>query len=1258
MTKKKKAQLTAAELDAIRSEALELIGMGLCRFTMKGVVLFIDRQAMSILELDKVYKEPAEIEGKNLGELIQFMAPRDVIPRKVREQKSISNEEYHFRTLSGQDKWVQYNAHLIVDEATGEEAVQAVFIDITDRRKTEEHLQEVLEGARCILWHAIVVEHPDGAFTWEITVSNRDAAQRILPLGREARQSYSDVWHWRVLKEERDRMDEISSAALRSGKTGYSQEYRCRRMDGQIMWMFEDARISVLGPKRWLVVGVCTDITEYKQAEEARRVSEERYRAIVQDHTDLICRFSPDATLTFVNDAYSRYFGKREDELIGVSFLELAAERDRKTIQDALADLSIEWPSVTLEFRVVLRETGDLRWHQWTIRGIFDKEGLLIELQGVGRDVTERRQQQDYERAITDGLRAVVAAADELISCPDVDTVYRRTVEIGRSRLGLERCAIFIQDGPNMVGTYGTDRQGETTDEHTHSFPMVREWMERFQALRPEESRMIVSEQPFIEIKNGVVSSFGFGWIAITPILSGSTVIGVLCNDTALTGKPIDESQQEIVSVFCSLLGAVIERKRAGDTLQEAHDELERRVQARTIELMEANASLAEKGRILMAILDNVPDMAWLKDEQGRIVAANEPFGKACGFKVTELPGKNDRDLWPRDLADKYHADDLEVMQSGRRKSIEEPIAKKDGIVGLYETIKTPIFNAQGEVIGTTGIARDITQRKRAEKILQQSKGDLEELVRKRTADLESANRILQSEIQERKRAEVEFRRLAMVVEQAAESIIITDTEANIQYVNPAFETMSGYSREEVLEKNPRILKSGKQDEVFYRRMWETLSNGQVWSDHFTNRRKDGTLYEVDATILPIRDEAGKTISYVAACRDVTREMQLEAQFRQAQKMEAVGRLAGGIAHDFNNLLTSILGFSRLVYDKLDEGHPLREDIEEVLRAGDRAATLTRQLLAFSRKQMIQAQPLNLNTIVVDMDKLLRRTLGEDIELVTLIECDDATVKADAGLIEQVLMNLAVNARDAMPKGGKLVIRTTRITLDTGYCNDHVDARPGEYAVLSVHDTGVGMTEEVREHCFEPFYTSKEKGKGTGLGLTIVYSVVKQFGGFIDILSAPKAGTEIAVYFPITDLPREARAPREEVELPRGRETILVVEDEDTVRRLTVRILESLGYKVLQAAHGGEALLICERFTDPIHLILSDVVMPQIGGPELIERLQKLRSDFKVLYMSGFTDMPFVERNAGERGTLLMVKPFTKNTIALKVRSVLDSPRK
>jgi PAS domain S-box-containing protein len=483
---------------------------------------------------------------------------------------------------------------------------------------------------------------------------------------------------------------------------------------------------------------------------------------------------------------------------------------------------------------------------------------------------------------------------------------------------------------------------------------------------------------------------------------------------------------------------------------------------------------------------------------------------------------------------------------------------------------------------------------------------------------------------------------------------VIADTDGSIQYVNPAFEQMTGYPRDEVLGKNPRLLKSGKQEPLFYARMWETLTHGGVWSGHFTNRRKDGVLYEVEATISPIRNDDGQLVNYVATSRDVTREIQLEEQFRQTQKMEAVGRLAGGIAHDFNNLLTSILGYSRLVADDFEEGHPAKKDMEEVIHAGERAAALTKQLLAFSRKQMIEPRPINVNAIVLDMDKLLRRTLGEDVELITLIDNEMGCINADAGLIEQTIMNLAVNARDAMPKGGSLTLQTATIRFDEKQCRGRINAEPGEYVMVSVRDTGMGMSSETRDHCMEPFFTTKEKGKGTGLGLSIVYSIVKQFGGFIDIESSPGMGTDIRMYLPAVDAAACETGTRDRVALPRGTETILVVEDEETVRRLAVRILESLGYQVLQARHGGEALLICERFEKPIQLVLSDVVMPHLGGQELIERLRKIRHDFKVLYMSGFTDESFVRNAKDGQEVALLLKPFTQETLAVRVRQILD----
>jgi CheY-like chemotaxis protein len=303
---------------------------------------------------------------------------------------------------------------------------------------------------------------------------------------------------------------------------------------------------------------------------------------------------------------------------------------------------------------------------------------------------------------------------------------------------------------------------------------------------------------------------------------------------------------------------------------------------------------------------------------------------------------------------------------------------------------------------------------------------------------------------------------------------------------------------------------------------------------------------------------------------------------------------------------------------------------------------------------MIEPRPINVNAIVLDMDKLLRRTLGEDVELITLIDNEMGCINADAGLIEQTIMNLAVNARDAMPKGGSLTLQTTTVRFDEKQCRGRINAEPGEYVMVSVRDTGMGMSSETRDHCMEPFFTTKEKGKGTGLGLSIVYSIVKQFGGFIDIESSPGMGTDIRMYLPAVDAAACDTGARDRVALPRGTETILVVEDEETVRRLAVRILESLGYQVLQARHGGEALLICERFEKPIQLVLSDVVMPHLGGQELIERLRKIRHDFRVLYMSGFTDESFVRNAKDGQEVALLLKPFTQETLAVRVRQILD----
>jgi Signal transduction histidine kinase regulating C4-dicarboxylate transport system len=389
--------------------------------------------------------------------------------------------------------------------------------------------------------------------------------------------------------------------------------------------------------------------------------------------------------------------------------------------------------------------------------------------------------------------------------------------------------------------------------------------------------------------------------------------------------------------------------------------------------------------------------------------------------------------------------------------------------------------------------------------------------------------------------------------------------------------------------------------------------------------------------------------------RSEAEKANLQSQLQQSQKMEAIGRLAGGVAHDFNNLLTVISIQSQLSVLGLREGDPLRENLKEIEKAADRAADLTRQLLAFSRRQILEMKVVNLNFIVNDLEKMLRRVIGEDIELKTILADDLGMVKVDPGQMEQVIVNLAVNAKDAMPQGGQLAIETTNVELDGGYTRTHMGVVPGAYVMLSISDTGVGMTREIKERIFDPFFTTKEKGKGTGLGLSTVYGIVKQSGGDIYVYSEPNQGTAFKIYFPRVFEPGEEWAKKEAGgEVSRGKETILVVEDDGMVRKLAVNILRGQGYTVLEAEAGGEALLMCEQYKEPIDLILTDVVMPHMSGPEFIERLRQVRKNFKALYMSGYTDETIVQQGILEKGIELIHKPFTIEKLARKVREVLD----
>ena len=431
-----------------------------------------------------------------------------------------------------------------------------------------------------------------------------------------------------------------------------------------------------------------------------------------------------------------------------------------------------------------------------------------------------------------------------------------------------------------------------------------------------------------------------------------------------------------------------------------------------------------------------------------------------------------------------------------------------------------------------------------------------------------------------------------------------------------------------------------------------------------SGREERGDLQEAwlgrsfDATATPLCDSQGALSGCVHVWRDVTERRRLEEQYRQAQKMEAVGRLAAGVAHDFNNLLMAITGYSELLLARLGERDPLRRYVEEVKKAGDRAASLTRQLLTFSRQQVLELRVLDLNSVVANVDKMLRRVIGEDIELVAILGADLAPVKADPGQLEQVILNLAVNSRDAMPQGGKLTIETSSVELAEASSHRHGELSPGNYVVLAVSDSGCGMDSETQAHIFEPFFTTKEQGKGTGLGLAMVYGILKQSGGSVWVYSEVGQGTTFKVYLPQVNEKVTAQVPRPpQPVLTRGWETILLVEDEEPVRSLVRSVLEASGYAVLEARHGEDALVVSEQHKGPIQLLVTDVVMPEMSGPELAEHLAPFHREMKVLYMSGYTEGSIQHHGRLGLGTAYLPKPFTPETLVRKVREVLNTLR-
>jgi len=636
-----------------------------------------------------------------------------------------------------------------------------------------------------------------------------------------------------------------------------------------------------------------------------------------------------------------------------------------------------------------------------------------------------------------------------------------------------------------------------------------------------------------------------------------------------------------------------------------------------------AEQALRESEERFHKIFEESPIGIALLGKQREIILTNRCYREFLGYSEAEI-----RELGPAGL---IHPDDWEPslalskqLRDGKIPlfHLEQRYLRKDGKIVWSDTNITALRDKEGQLILTIGWVHDITERKLAEERL---------------------------------------RNLSQAVEQSPASIAITDRKGEIEYVNPAFCKMTGYTAEELLGGNPRVLKTGQTSAEEYQFLWETITGGRTWQGEFCNRKKNGALFWESACIAPIFDDKGTINHFVAIKEDITERKRaeeeratLESQLRQAQKMESVGRLAGGVAHDFNNMLTVILGHTALALMDVEPSQPLHVNLTEIRHAAERSTDLTRQLLAFARKQTIAPRVLDLNQSLAGMLKMLQRIIGEDISLTLQASADLWPVKVDTSQIDQILANLCVNARDAMTGTGNIVIQTGIRALNDDDCAPLAEALPGEYVLFSLSDDGCGIDDEVLPHIFEPFFTTKGIGVGTGLGLATVYGIVKQNNGFINVQSELGQGTTFTIYLPRYEdeaVQGGTEGPAEAV--GGGDETILLVEDESAVLSLTSKILTNLGYCVLRAGAPSEAINLAKEHAGKIHLLLTDVVMPEMNGRDLANRLLPDYPQLKRLFMSGYTADIIARHGVLDDGVNFIQKPFTMQTLAEKVREVL-----
>ena len=1044
-------------------------------------------------------------------------------------------------------------------------------------------------------------------------------------------------------------------------------QYRFKHKNGSWLWIEGVACNMVDEPSIRAIVVSYRDISTRKRTEESLKQALAWYEAIFEGSRDAIFISDAESRFIAVNQAACELTGYSRKELLGMRIPDLHEPSDLEAYEK-YHDRIMVGVDIVDEAKV-LRRDGSKVDTEFNNRRILINEVPFIH--SVARDVTDRKRAEEALRRSHEFRDRVMESATNSIFAVDLK---------GKFTLANKRTS--------RITGYEPDEFIGMSFHRLYSPEVLPGLVEQFKRLVTDRISISQYETDLIR-KDGTTITISF---SLAPLLENGQVVGVVGTSEDITERKRGEealrlAENKYRSIFENTIEGIFQSTPEGRYLS-VNPALARIHGFESPE--EMMSSITDIGHQLYVDSNQRAEFKRLLEVRGLVKDLEIQTRRKDGTRIsTSVNARTLRDAsgavmcyegTVEDITERKRAEEALKTQAQVLQNMVEGVCVTEE--GTHITFTNPRFNAMfgyepGELIGehasilhhcsaeeSAQLHDEIAHRLQTGSLwegecLNTKKDGTHFVTSARISRMEISGKdcwiSVQEDITERKRAEEERLKLFRAVEQSPDSVVVTDTQGNIEYVNPKFTQITGYSSAEALGQNPRILKSGELSPEKYQELWKTITSGHDWRGEFHNKKKNGELYWEYATISPIKNAQGDITHFLAIKEDLSVRKSLEEQLRQSQKMDAIGRLAGGVAHDFNNLLTAILGYSEMMETKLKANDPLCSSVREIRNAGERAATLVRQLLAFSRKQMLQTKVLNLNQVVGELDKMLRRLIGEDIDLVTLLDPKVGQIRADVGQIEQVVVNLAVNSRDAMPKGGKLTIETANVELDENYAGTHVDVEPGPYVMLSVSDTGCGIDPAIRLRIFEPFFTTKETGKGTGLGLSTVYGIVNQSGGSISVYSEPGEGTTFKIYLPRVDEPIEpvARYPKGE-EASRGTETILIVEDDALVRKLATETLNRFGYQVLEAAHGEEALRICRTHEGTIHLLLTDVIMPGMTGRELAGRIEPLFAKIKVLYMSGYTDNAILRQGRLDPDMSFLQKPFTPSILLHKVREVLD----